>query len=215
MWGCSSHSHLADGKQLQQPASSWHRARGCLRLRGEQGRGSPPFCRRGESKATSGAGGQAQIGTVWAIEAPLSGGLWRARQPFLRGRKRRLEPDWPGGPRAGGRKRGREGSAFIASTPAAAWLQAAQPPHGPPATVPRCPALCRKPQGGPLRAVPPWMQLAPRQGRGCCSGAPCPLVPICARHPAPGPPLPLRDTSCWDVAVELSYGSVPGGTVGS
>lgn len=72
---------------------------------GGAGPGSPPAA--GGGKAGQGRG-QAQIGTVWAIEAPLSGGLWRARQPFLRGRKRRLEPDWPGGPRAGGRKRGRE-----------------------------------------------------------------------------------------------------------
>lgn len=169
--------------------------------------GVPPFLPEGGKQSHIGAGGQAQIGTVWVIEAPLSGGLWRARQPFLRGRKRRLEPDWPGGPRAGGRKRGRK-RAFIASVPAVAQLQAAQPPHDPPASVPCRPVLCHS-----LGVA--WMHLARCRGRGCCCGAPCPLVPICAQHPALGLPVLLCDTSCWDVAGTLSYGLVPGATLGS
>lgn len=80
-------------------------------LPGRSGAGGPggggPARSRSAGEGARGRG-PAQIGTVWAIEAPLSGGLWRARQPFRHGRKRRLEPDWPGGPRAGGRKRGRE-----------------------------------------------------------------------------------------------------------
>ncbi|XP_010716644.1 ubiquitin-like modifier-activating enzyme 7 isoform X1 [Meleagris gallopavo] len=76
--------------------------------------------------------------------------------------------------------------------PAAAQLQAAQPPHDPPASVPCSPVLCHS-----LRAA--WMHLAPCQDRGCCSGALCPSVPICAQHPALGLPVLLRDASCWDV----------------
>lgn len=170
--GRGGRAHLAYGNQLEQPERSWHQA-GKGRP-GGSGAGGPGSRGPGRSRF-AGEGergrGQAQIGTVWAIEAPLSGGLWRARQPFRRGRKRRLEPDWPGGPRAGGRKRGREapppprtGSGTALGSPAAPRPPIA--PHRPPGPVPSRP-LC----------PPRWHRL---RGGGCCWGRPRPRVPEAA-----------------------------------
>lgn len=161
-----SRTHLAYGNQLRQAESSWHRA-GKGRP-GERGRGS----RRWGTREGGRGWGQAQIGTVWAIEAPLSGGLWRARQGSPSGTAG--SADWnqigPGGPGPGaGRGGGREGGDSTALRRLQhhfGLMAAPRPPQTP------CPALCY-----PGCSVP---GLASSLDGGCCWAWPCPQVPAAA-----------------------------------
>lgn len=132
--------------------------------------------------------GQVQIGTVWAIEAPLSGGLWRARRGSPSGVAGNA--DWnqigprgpgPGAGRGGGKRLHRlAGLRHRFGLPG----HPTAPSHPTGSRALRCPG-----HGAPM--------LAPSLGGGCCWGWPCPRVPAAA----PGTSMfhgedAWRDVSC-------------------